>query len=107
MGSNTSKTELRTSVKTESVVVPIAPRIPPEIVNEILGHLDTDWKSLRSCSLVSKSWVPSCRRHIFHTTVIGLEGTARWLKRFPVPEESPARHVRDLHFTFEAYRGCS
>ena len=29
---------------------------------------------------------------------------ARWLKRFPIPEESPARHVRDLRLTFGAYR---
>jgi len=59
LGSKPSKAERPTSAKTKPVVVP---RIPQEILDEILGRLGTDSKSLRFCSLVSKSWVPS--RHV-------------------------------------------
>ena len=79
----------------------VIPRIPQDIINEILGHLsaiDSDLSTLKSCALVSKPWVPSCRRHLFHTTLFTSNGMAKWLETFPVPEESPAHHVRDLRF---------
>ena len=73
----------------------IAPRIPQDIVDEILLHLAIDLRSLRACALASKSWVPLCRRHLFHTVFLSW-GMDRWLDAFPVPEESPAHHVRAL-----------
>jgi len=95
MGSGCSKTRPPTFVETKTTAIP---RIPPEIIDEILGHLITDSAaaSLRSCSLVSRSWVPPCQRHIFRTVVFASNDVDRWFKTFPVPEESPARHVRDL-----------
>jgi hypothetical protein len=94
-------------METETIVIP---RIPQEIVDNILDYLavDSDLKSLvglRSCALVSKSWVPSCRRHLFHTILFTSKATAKWIKVFPDPEESPAHHVRDLRFsTQRAFR---
>ena len=84
MGSNTSK------VKT--------PRIPQDIIEEILDHLaaDSDSGSLRACALVSKSWVQSSRRHLFRTIPFSHRDMDKWLKAFPVPEESPAHYVRAL-----------
>ena len=108
MSSKTSKARCPTSVKTEVVVIPT---IPQEIIDEILDHLATDsdfgsrQSSLQSCALVSKSWVPSCRRHLFHTIHFALMSMTRWLETFPVPEESPARHVRHLHFWIGHYDG--
>ena len=81
------------------------PSIPQEIVDEILGHLSTDpgsRLSLQACTLVSKSWVPSCRQHLFHTILFTPENIARWVKTFPVPEESPAHLVRDLRLLIGA-----
>ena len=74
------------------------PRIPQDIIDEILDYLaaDSDSQSLQSCVLVSKSWAQSRQRYLFHTIVITPRNVDRWLARFPVPEESPARHVRDL-----------
>ena len=97
MGSKISKATHPTSVKAKTVVVP---RIPQELIDEILDYLatDSDFKSLQSCALVSKSWVPSCRRHLFHTVLFTPRGMARWLEAFPVPEESPAHLVRELRF---------
>ena len=98
MGSKASTTSPPTSVK-----VNIIPRVPQEIIDEILGHITTSSyyyyaavTSLRSCSLVSKSWVPTCQRHLFRTISFTSWNIGKWLKAFPVPEESPARHVRDL-----------
>ena len=45
------------------------------------------------------TWVPSCRRHLFHTIFFTSRHMTRWLETFPVPEESPAHHVRDLRFS--------
>ena len=98
MGSKASKAKRPTPVATKAVTIP---RIPQEIIDEILDHLAThsDLRSLRACALVSRSWVQSCRRHIFHTILFAPKSKARWLETFPVPEESPAHLVRDLRFT--------
>jgi len=113
MGSKASKTRRPTSAKCPTPVecpvyakaeTVIVPRLPQEIIDEILNYLGaTDladprrsW-SLRSCALVSKSWVPSCRQLLFHTVVFTRVAMERWLERFPVPEESPAHLVKDLY----------
>jgi len=74
------------------------PRIPQKVIDKILDHLATvsDLQSLRACALISRSWVQSCRRHLFHTITFGSRDVDRWFKTFPVPEESPAHYVRDL-----------
>lgn len=105
MGSKTSKAKRSTTFETKTVVtsapkVSVGFTIPQEIVDEILDHLvvDSDSRPIRSCSLVSKSWVQRCRRYLFHTILFTSTHTTRWLNAFPVPEESPAHHVRDLRF---------
>lgn len=103
MGSKLSKAKHPIPVKAKTATIP---RIPQEIVDEILAHLAADFGSLRSCALVSRSWVPSCRRHLFHTITFTSRETYRWLEIFPVPEQSPAHHIRRLGFwTGLAYEG--
>ena len=109
MDSGTSKTkhppkpEHPTSANTKATV----PRIPQEIIDETLDHLnptiDSDFKSLQSCALVSKSWFPSCRRCLFHTVFFTWNNMNRWLETFPVPEESPAHLVRDIRISSGSY----
>ena len=105
MASKTSNTERPIAMETETTVIP---RIPQEVVDEILDYLalDSDSKSLRPCALVSKPWVPSCRRHLFHTIVFTSKAAAGWLKMFPDPEESPVNYVRDLRFALGAHSGA-
>ena len=101
MDSKTSGPSRPDSVEIKTTTIP---RVPQEIADEILDHLSADPDSslsLQSCSLVSKSWVPSCRRHLFHTIVLAPMDMARWLEVFPAPKESPARHVRDLRFSIQ------
>ena len=102
MGSKSSKEKCPAPARTKTVVVP---RIPQEIIDEILDCLTADLRSLRSCALVSKSWLPSCRRHLFHTIFFTSE-TAKWFGALREPEESPARHVRDLRFSIRGYEGA-
>ena len=103
MGSKPSKARRVTPLKTEAAIPAKTervtfPRIPQEIIDEILDHLaaSSDLSSLRSCALASKSWVPSCRRHLFHTVHFTPGATYGWSKLFRVPEESPAQYVKDL-----------
>ena len=96
MDSKGSTSKRPTSPNTEAAAIP---RIPQEIIDEILNHLATSLTlatTFQSCSRVSKLWVPSCRRHLFHTVIFTSKKMDRWLKAFPVPEESPARYVRVL-----------
>jgi len=83
-------------VETKAVVLP---RLPQEIIDEILDRLaaNQDPRSLQSCALVSKSWSPSCRRLLFHTIIFITLSMERWLERFPVPEDSPAHLVKNLY----------
>jgi len=94
MGMKVSTIGRSTSADTGTVV----PRIPQDIIHEILDHLAarSDFRSLRACALLSKPWVPPCRRHLFYTVTINPRNVGGWFKVFPVPEESPAHHVRDL-----------
>ena len=73
--------------------------IPQDVIDEILDCLASDRKSLRKCALVAKSWIPSCRRHLFRAIVFTPKSRTRWLETFPVPEESPARHVRSIYLS--------
>lgn len=84
----------------------IAPIIAQEIIDDILDHLasNSDLQSLRSCSLVCKSWVGRCQRHLFHTIHFTPKDVNKWLETFPAPEKSPARHVRALRV---ALGGCN
>ena len=98
MDSKTSTEECPAPVEAKEAIIP---RIPQDIIDEILDHHAAAdrffrFRSLRSCALVSRSWVQSCRRHLFRTVVFNCWAVNRWLKAFPVPGESPANHVREL-----------
>jgi hypothetical protein len=41
--------------------------IPQDIVDRILDELQDDTSTLKICSLVSRSFLPTCRRHIYST----------------------------------------
>lgn len=45
-------------------------RLPPELVDFVLDFLHSEYDVLRTCSLVSKGWLPSCRYHLFYLVVL-------------------------------------
>lgn len=76
------------------------PRVPQELVDEVLDHLADDMATLRLCSLVAKSWIYPSRCHIFKNVFFTVTGATKWNRTFPNPKHSPAGHVRDLSFCF-------
>jgi len=72
--------------------------LPPELLDLVVDHLHNKPATLKACSLVSQSWVPRARRHIFaHVEFDGLQFTVqRWTEVFPDPSSSPAHYTRFL-----------
>ncbi|THH28027.1 hypothetical protein EUX98_g6163 [Antrodiella citrinella] len=52
------------------------PRIPPELTDRIIDHLHNDAPTLRSCSRVSKSWLPRSRYYSWHFVELNLKNWA-------------------------------
>ena len=73
------------------------PHLPPEILDHILDLLHDRPEALKVCCLVSKSWVPRARRHLFVNIWFHSMGRLEsWRKIFPDPANSPAHHTNTL-----------
>ena len=72
--------------------------LPSEILDLIVGHLHNEPATLKTCCLVSKSWVPRTRRHLFDTVEFGSPSPTiiSWMNAFPDPLDSPAHYVQTL-----------
>ena len=72
--------------------------LPPEILDLIVDHLQYETTTLKACCLVSKSWVPRTRKHLFARVEFhALQHPVElWKKAFPDPSSSPAHHTRTL-----------
>ena len=78
--------------------------LPQEIFNLIVDHLHDDPTTLRACCLVSKSWIPRTRIHLFNSVEFRLYGPTleSWMQAFPNPSNSPAHYTRSLHLLYSA-----
>ena len=75
------------------------PYLPPEILDWIVDLLHDEPKALKRCCLVSKSWVPRTRMHLFAEIIFHDEKRMKlWKKTFPDPSTSPARYAKSLFF---------
>jgi len=73
--------------------------LPQELLDEIISYIPPDdYKLLRSCSLVAKSWVHPSRTRIFdHVDVSGTVFLGSWLKNIsPTSSGMLLQHVRSL-----------
>jgi len=71
--------------------------LPPEIRDHIVDLLNHSPETLKQCCLVSKSWVPRARKHLFATVYFATKGNVEgWKKTFPDSARSPARYTRNL-----------
>jgi hypothetical protein len=71
--------------------------LPAEILDHIVDHLCDTEDALRSCCLVSKSWIPRTRKYLFADIRFHLvRDVLSWKKTFPDPSTSPAHHARIL-----------
>ncbi|KAF9781572.1 hypothetical protein BJ322DRAFT_1076994 [Thelephora terrestris] len=73
--------------------------LPEELLDEIFSHLrPDDRQSLRSCSLVSKSWLEPSRRLIFSSILIHFHTYQSWLSTISPTNTGVLRHVRSLEY---------
>ena len=80
---------------------PPRPLVIQKLVDDTLDHPAGDTRTLRSCYRVAKSWISPSRRHLFSALLLDTDRILAWNKTFPSPENSPARHVRELTISFE------
>ena len=75
--------------------------LPPEILNLIIDHLHDEPTMLRACCLVSKSWVPRTRIHLFYRVEFSSSGPTLklWMEVFPDPSNSPAHYTHSLRLS--------
>ena len=82
---------------------PLTMNIPRELLDTILSNFPPDDQSsfptLRSCSLVSKSWLEPSRRLLFANVSITPKNYPRWLENIPPTNTGVLRHVRSLMFS--------
>ena len=71
---------------------------PPTPIEEIItNHFRNDPKTLKQCSLISKSWAACAQKHLFNEIdFMSGSGLMQWKKSFPNPSNSPARHTKHL-----------
>ena len=72
------------------------PHLPAEVLDLIVDLLETE-SALRSCCLVSGSWIPRTRKHLFADISFVTERHLQsWKKMFPDPSTSPAYYTKAL-----------
>ena len=71
--------------------------LPPELVDEILTHLQHDKQALRNCSLVAKTWTYSSQKLLYAHVNITPSTYLRWHEIASPTSAKPLRHVRSLN----------
>ena len=75
--------------------------LPPEILDYIVDFLHYQPKTLKRCCLVSKSWVPRTRKHLFREIIFRHPSNLKvWKDTFPDPANSPAHYTHCLSFRY-------
>ena len=73
------------------------PHLPAELLDHIIDNLHDTKDALGNCCLVSKSWIPRTRKHIFANVRLCTKETLEsWKETFPNPSTSPARYTETL-----------
>ena len=73
------------------------PYLPPEILDYIVDFLHDEPETLEECCLVSKSWVPRARSHLFADIKIRPESDLKlWKKQLAGAGNTLAYHTRTL-----------
>ena len=73
------------------------PRFPAELLDHTVDHLHSERDALKNCCLVSKSWIPRARKHLFADTEFQTAADLQsWKTTFPDPSTSPARYTKSL-----------
>ena len=77
------------------------PYLPEELLDHVVDLLCDERDTLKSCCLVSKSWIPRSRKHLFaKVEFFGTENLESWKTTFPDPSTSPACYAKSLSFLY-------
>jgi len=72
--------------------------LPPEMLDHVADQMRDDPTALKTCCLVSKSWIQRTQKHLF--AQIGFYASCpsveSWKNAFPDPMHSPAHHTRSI-----------
>jgi len=72
--------------------------LAPEILEYIIDLLHNNQEALRECCLISKSWIPRTRKHLFALIVFPNPNILQsWKDTFPDPLSSPGYYTHVLH----------
>ena len=72
-------------------------RLPLEKLDHIVDLLQDNPHTLKQCCLVSKSWVPRTRKHLFAEVRFSSgDRLQSWKNAFPDPASPPGYHTRTL-----------
>ena len=73
------------------------PHLPPETLDYIVDLLHDEPETLERCCLVSKSWMPRTRKHLFADVKFrSTQDVDSWKTAFPDHSNSPAYHTHTL-----------
>jgi hypothetical protein len=71
------------------------PHLPAEILDHVVAHLYDMRDALKSCCLVSKSWIPRVQKHLFTDVMFyTIKSLQTWKEMFPDPSISPGCYVK-------------
>ena len=72
------------------------PPLPAELLDHVVDHLHDSEDALKNCCLVSKSWIPRARRHLFADVQLDTEALKSWKEMFPDSSVSPGHYTKTL-----------
>ena len=75
--------------------------LPPELIDEIIHYLATDVRSLRSCSLIARSWMYPSRKWLFKDVFISRKTHQPWLNRISARDVDLLRNVRTFTYVYD------
>ena len=77
------------------------PSLPAEMLDHVVDHLCDQTHALRNCCLVSKSWIPRTRKHLFAKIIFHtMKSLQSWKRTFPDPSASPAHYTTNLFIDY-------
>jgi hypothetical protein len=89
--------------KTSRLAYPTMPRspLPQEISDYVVDLLHDERDALKTCCLVSRSWIPRTRKHLFHEVAFhSFDDFEAWYETFQDPVNSPGCYTRSLSFGY-------
>ena len=75
--------------------------IPPELIDEIVRNLAFDIRSLRSCSLIVRSWAYSSRKWLFKDVLVSRKTHQLWLDRIAPTNVELLRNIQTFTYLFD------